>query len=67
MVTLHPTPAPEQDPPHPSKTEPLAALAVRVTPVPVTKGALHEATLQLIPAGLEVTRPDPETETVSGE
>ena len=65
MGTEH-VPAPEQNPPQPAKTEPLEALAVRVTLAPLMKLALHEAAGQLIPAGLEVTRPEPLTPTVRG-
>ena len=55
-------PWPVQSPPQPVN-EPLA---VRVTGVPLAKFALHEATEQLIPPGLEVTRPVPDTLTFSG-
>jgi hypothetical protein len=52
-------PVPEQPPPlHPAKTEPLAALGVRVTEVPLLKEAEH-VLAQLIPAGLLVTVPAP--------
>jgi hypothetical protein len=49
---------PEHAPLHPPKVEPLVALAVRVTEVPLAKLALHVLP-QLIPAGLLVTVPEP--------
>ena len=57
-VTPHP-PAPEQDWPQPAKTEPLEALAVSVTPVPLTSGVLVHVPGQLIPPIFEVTVPVP--------
>jgi len=51
---------------HPTKLDPLAGVAVRLMLAPLTKLALHEATEQLIPAGLEVTRPAPVMFTVRG-
>ena len=59
-------PAPVHAPPQPVN-EPVAGMAVRLILAPLTKLALHEAAEQLIPAGLEVTRPEPKTETVKGE
>jgi hypothetical protein len=58
MVTLH-VPVPEQPAPlQPLKFDPPAALAVRVTTVPLLYGAAQVAP-QLIPAGLDVTVPLP--------
>src|SRR5439155_17705921 len=52
-------PVPEQPPPlQPSNVDPLAALAVSVTPVPLGYDAAHVAP-QSIPAGAEVTAPAP--------
>jgi hypothetical protein len=51
---------------HPTKLDPLAGVATRLMFAPLAKLALHEATEQLIPAGLEVTRPGPVTFTVRG-
>jgi hypothetical protein len=51
-------PAPAHAPLHPANTDPLADVAVRVTTVALSNGALH-AVPQLIPAGLEVTVPPP--------
>src|SRR5262245_41185767 len=51
-VPLHPLP------PQPPKVDPVAAVAVKVTVVPATKGKLHVAP-QTIPAGLLVTVPIP--------
>src|SRR5438132_13901779 len=57
-VMVH-VPVPVQPPPvHPSKVEPLAGVAVRVTCVPLSKEA-EQVAPQLIPAGLEVTVPLP--------
>jgi len=61
-VTLH-EPVPVQAPPHPPKTKPEAGVGVNVTWVPT--GKLAPQTLpQLIPAGVLVTVPDPESVTV---
>jgi len=49
---------PEQAPDQPAKTEPEAAVAVKVTEVPVVKEAL-QVVPQLIPEGLLVTVPEP--------
>ena len=51
-------PNPVQSPLQPAKLEPDAAVAVRVTTVPVVKLAA-QVEPQLIPAGLEVTVPKP--------
>ena len=51
-------PLPEQAPDHPEKTEPLAGVAVSVTLDPVAYAWEHVEP-QLMPAGLELTVPDP--------
>ena len=51
-VPLHPPPL------HPAKVDPAAAVAVKVTELPVGNGALHVLP-QLMPAGLLVTVPVP--------
>src|SRR5262245_23485840 len=52
-------PVPVQPPPvQPSKMEPVAGVAVRVTGVPLSKDA-EQVVPQLIPGGLEVTAPMP--------
>jgi len=60
---------PLQSPPQPLKIEPVPAVAVSVTAVPVTKVA-EQAVPQVIPAGLETTTPLPvppaETVKVTG-
>ncbi len=58
MVTVQ-VPLPVQAPLHPLKVEPLAAVGVRATDVPLLKLAL-QLDPQLIPAGLEVTVPLPD-------
>jgi len=57
MVTLQ-VPVPEQAPLQPAKVEPAAAVAVRVTGVPLAKLAL-QVLGQLMPLGLLLTEPDP--------
>ena len=67
MLTVH-APVPEQPAPlQPVKVEPLAGVAVSVTLVPLLKFPLQVAP-QVIPAGLEVTEPEPVpvSVTVSG-
>jgi hypothetical protein len=54
---VHP-PVPEQSPDQPEKTEPLAAAAESVTIVPVAYACEHVAP-QLMPAGFELTVPEP--------
>ncbi len=56
-TTAHP-PVPVQAPLQPVKVEPVAAVALRPTLVPLVKLALQVAP-QLIPAGLEATVPVP--------
>ena len=53
----------EQLPPHPIKSDPWTATAVRVTRVPAPKEA-EQVSPQLIPAGLLVTVPLPEPDFV---
>lgn len=55
---------PLQSPVKPEKANPEAGVAVRVTVVPLSKLAL-QLDGQLIPAGLLVTEPWPETATVT--
>jgi hypothetical protein len=57
IVTVQ-VPVPVQAPLQPVKVEPVDAVAVRVTLVPLVKVALQVAP-QLTPVGLEVTVPDP--------
>lgn len=68
IVTLH-VPVPEHAPDQPEKSEPLVAVAVSVTLVPKAYACEH-AEPQLIPAGLELTLPEPDpdlfTVSVSG-
>src|SRR5581483_6381850 len=52
-------PGPEQPPLQPAKREPAAGVAARETAVPVGKLA-EQVAPQLMPAGLEVTEPEPE-------
>jgi hypothetical protein len=58
---------PEQAPVHPENVFPDAGVAVKVTVVPALNDWLQpvEPPLQLIPAGLEVTVPEPPTDTCS--
>jgi len=63
MFTVH-APWPEQAPSQPEKTEPPAAVAVRVTAVPCTKLAV-QVSPQSIPDGVETTAPPPLELTVS--
>jgi hypothetical protein len=65
-VHVEAVPSTAQSPPHPPKAEPLVALAVRATVVPLVKFALQVAG-QVIPGGLLVTVPIPlpRTETVT--
>ena len=68
IVKLH-TPVPEQPAPvHPAKVDPEPTVYVSPTCVPLTKLALQPVVLpvvQLIPAGLLVTVPDPVPFTVT--
>ena len=59
LIVSEQMPMPEQSPDQPANIppEPLAGTADKVTLVPLAKGALHESAVQLIPPGLEVTRP----------
>ena len=57
IVTTHDH-VPVQLPLQPAKTDPEVAVAVRVTAVPSPKLAL-QVEPQLMPAGVEVTVPDP--------
>src|SRR5579872_2645140 len=57
MVTLQ-VPVPEQAPLQPAKVDPAAAVAVRVTGVPLAKLAL-QVLGQVMPAGLLLTDPEP--------
>src|SRR5580704_4005986 len=57
MVTLQ-VPIPEQAPLQPAKVDPVAAVAVRVTTVPLLKLAL-QVLGQVMPAGLLLTEPAP--------
>ena len=52
-------PVPEHAPDHPENVEPVAGVAVRVTELPASKACEHVAP-QLIPAGLDVTVPEPD-------
>jgi hypothetical protein len=65
IVTTH-APVPEHAPLQPAKAEPAAGVAVSVTVPPLAKVPTQVAP-QLMPAGLEVTLPDPapDFETVS--
>lgn len=55
--------APEQLPDHPVKRYPVAGVAVRDTPEPYVN-VKEQVEPQLMPAGEEVTLPDPVLETV---
>src|SRR5262245_22267231 len=63
MLTVQ-VPVPEQSPDHPKKLEPVAGVAVRVTLFPWSN-ACEQVEPQLIPAGLEVTVPDPDLDTLN--
>ena len=63
IVTLQ-VPVPEQFPDQPEKTDPLAGVAVSVTLVPVEYAWEHVAP-QLMPAGFELTVPDPPPEVAT--
>lgn len=52
-------------PPHPVKTKPAEGVAVNVTVALELKFALQVAAVQLMPAGLLVTVPDPATVTLT--
>ena len=56
MVTVHVVPETVSHPLQPAKVDPPAAVAVRVTLVPLLYGSEQSAP-QLIPAGLELTVP----------
>jgi hypothetical protein len=59
LIVITQLPVPAQPPPlHPVKTEPAAALADRVTPVPLAKFVL-QVPGQVMPAGMLVTVPEP--------
>lgn len=58
IVTVQELLCPLQSPPQPVKFEPALAVAVRVTVAPIWKAA-EQVVPQLIPAGLETTRPLP--------
>jgi hypothetical protein len=64
IVTVQVVDEPEQSPVQPVKIEPAEVVAVRVTTVFSEKLALHVAP-QVIPAGEEVTVPDPEPDFVT--
>jgi len=51
---------------HPTKLEPLAGVAMRLRPVPLAKGKLHEETAQRLLPGFTSTVPLPDVRTVSG-
>lgn len=57
MVTVQ-APVPEHGPLHPTKVDPFAAAAFKVTLVALAKEA-EQVAPQLIPAGLDVTEPEP--------
>lgn len=64
IITVH-VPVPLQPPPdQPENTEPEFGTAVRVTMVSVAYGSVQSRP-QLIPAGLDVTVPDPAPEVVT--
>ena len=68
LIVTEQLPVPVQAPLQPAKVEPAAAVAVRVTTVPLVKFAVHVLG-QLIPAGLLLTVPVPvpASVTVSGK
>src|SRR6266850_2411787 len=70
MVTVHVVPDTVSQPFHPANVDPLAALAVSVTLVPVAYGS-EQSPPQLMPGGFELTLPVPApawaTDRVGGE
>src|SRR5439155_4853878 len=58
IATVHVDPLTESHPLHPANADPLDAIAVSVTTVPLTYGSVQSAP-QLMPAGLDVTVPEP--------
>jgi len=65
VVEQVPVPLPLQAPLHPEKANPVPATSVRITWVFATKLAL-QVVGQLMPAGLLVTVPVPESDTAKG-
>ncbi len=63
IVTVH-EPVPEQAPDHPAKFDPDAALALSETTVVGGNDAVHVVP-QLMPAGVDVTNPDPDPDFVT--
>ena len=63
IVTIQ-LPVPEQAPDQPAKVEPEAGLAVKVTEVPEVYDS-EQSEPQLMPAGLEVTVPEPKPDLVT--
>ena len=64
VIAIEHEPAPEQAPLHPAKMDPPAALAFKVTMVPLEKLAL-QVPGQLIPAGVLVIEPKPPPDNVT--
>jgi phage tail protein X len=64
MASVQARLVPLHAPLHPAKKDPLAGAAVSFTEVPATKAA-EQVGLQVIPAGLLVTFPDPVPFTVA--
>ena len=64
-VTVHVDAVPEHAPPHPVNVDPAAGAAVNVTTDDNSNDALHVGP-QSMPAGLDVTDPDPDFCTVNG-